>query len=286
MFVASAAQVDLPPVETLDPFVRSALAAVLAALVVLLVGRLFVTPAVVRVVRSRNRDNPTIQEATSLYLRVVVLTVAVVAAVVTAGYGDVLTDSALVVAAATLAIGVAGQDVIGNLVSGVFLVADSNFNVDDYIAWNDREGTVEAIGFRTTRVRTIDHREVTVPNTELAANAVVRPFARSRVRKTVRLPFDYGADVPAVRAALVPVVEGTEGVREEPDPTVSIAEFGEAAVWLRVDYWVANPMETDVAAVETTVTDEVKRVCDDEGFPLSPPTYGHLSGDVTFADSG
>lgn len=272
-------------VSTLDPSVRRALAAVAAFVLVSLAGRLLVVPGAVRVVRRRNRENPTIQEATDLYLRIAVLVAAVIAAVLTAGYGRVLSRSALVVAAVTLVIGVAGQEVVGNLVSGMFLVTDPNFNVDDYIVWNDREGTVEAIGFRTTRVRTADNREVTVPNTELAANAVDRPYSRSRVRETIRLPFDYDADVDRIEAALVPVLAEMDDIRDEPAPSATVDEFDASAVWLSVVYWVANPMETDVPTVNADAMGRVKAVCDEEDLPLGPPGYQHLSGVVSLSDA-
>ncbi|MDS0297620.1 mechanosensitive ion channel family protein [Halogeometricum sp. S1BR25-6] len=284
MFAAPLDQVATFASE-LDPAVRRAAAAVTAFLAVSLVGRFLVVPAAVRVVRRRNRENPTVQEATDLYLRIAVLVAAVVAAVLAAGYGRVLTRSALVVAAATLVIGVAGQEVVGNLVSGMFLVTDPNFNVDDYIEWNERAGTVEAIGFRTTRVRTADNREVTVPNTELAANPVDRPYSRSRVRETVRLPFDYDADVDRIEAALVPVLAEMDDIREEPAPSATVDEFDASAVWVAVVYWVANPMETDVPTVNADAMGRIKTVCDEEGFPLGPPGYQHLSGAVSVADA-
>ncbi|MDS0296442.1 mechanosensitive ion channel family protein [Halogeometricum luteum] len=273
-----------PFASELDPAVRRAAAAVVAFLVVSLVGRFLAVPAAVRVVRRRNRENPTVQEAADLYLRIAVFAVAVVAAVLAAGYGRVLTRSALVVAAATLVIGVAGQEVVGNLVSGMFLVTDPNFNVDDYIAWNEREGTVEAIGFRTTRVRTVDHREVTVPNTELAANAVDRPYSRSRVREEVRLPFDYGVDIDRVDASLAPALTAIDDVREDPEPSATVEEFDASAVWVSVVYWVANPMETDVATVNSEAKGRIHAVCEEEGFSLGPPAYQHLSGGVSVDD--
>ncbi len=45
--------------------------------------------------------------------------------------------------------------VAGALISGLFLVADPDFNVGDWISWPGGEGVVEAVDFRVTRVRTI-----------------------------------------------------------------------------------------------------------------------------------
>jgi len=97
-------------------------------LLVLVVGWYVVEPVVSRGIRRRNRNNPTIQEAISRYVRLFVLLVALFVGAGAAGFGQVLQNSALVIAAGTLAIGVAGQTVIGSLVSGLALVADPEFN--------------------------------------------------------------------------------------------------------------------------------------------------------------
>ncbi|PSP83929.1 hypothetical protein BRC83_06670 [Halobacteriales archaeon QS_1_68_17] len=146
-------------------------------LTVFLPAWLLVLPALKRVVRQRNRGNPTLRGAIQRYVSGAAIVVAVLSGLVAAGYGRVLTGSALVVAAATLTVGVAGREVIGDLVSGLFLVTDRKFNVGDRIAWADSEGIVEAISFRITRVRTADNEVITVPNGDLATGVVRRPTA-------------------------------------------------------------------------------------------------------------
>jgi hypothetical protein len=106
-----------------------------------LLGRVLVVPPIARAVASRNPDNKTLVSAIRLYLRVVVAVLAVPIAITAAGFGGVAFGSGVILAAATLALGIAGRDVIGNLVSGVFLVADSDFNVGDYIEWDESADT-------------------------------------------------------------------------------------------------------------------------------------------------
>lgn len=144
---------------------------------VFLVGRFVVAPVVERTARQRNRNNRTLVEAVSRYVRLLAVVVALVVGISAAGYGDLLGDSALVVAAGTIVVGVAGQAVIGSLVSGVALVADPEFNVGDYIEWPDDERVVRSITLRVTRVQTQDCTLVTVPNTRLTGEAVSRPYA-------------------------------------------------------------------------------------------------------------
>ncbi|MEF8856689.1 MAG: mechanosensitive ion channel family protein [Haloplanus sp.] len=136
------------------PLIRRGVWFVVGFLTVTLVGWVVVEPLVARFVRRRNSNNPTIQEAVSRYVRLTILVVAFFVAAGTAGYGRFIGDSALVIAAGTLAVGVAGQTVIGPIVSGLVLVVDPEFNVGDYIQWANGTGTVQSITLRVTRILT------------------------------------------------------------------------------------------------------------------------------------
>jgi small-conductance mechanosensitive channel len=80
--------------------------------------------------------------------------------IVAAGYGRILSESAVIIAALTFALGIAGQHVFGSLISGMFPVADPDFNVGDWIEWPGGDGTIEAVDVRVTRVRTPNNETI------------------------------------------------------------------------------------------------------------------------------
>lgn len=250
----------------------------LAFLLVYLVGRLLVEPAVNRIVQQRNRNNPTIQDAFRRYLRLVVVVVGIAFGLAAGGYGQILTSSALVVAAATLAIGVAGQEVIGALVSGLFLVVNPNFNVGDWIAWGDREGVVEAISFRTTRVRTENNETVTVPNTELTTSAIVSSAGRARFRVTEEIGISYDDDVDAAMTHLREAAASQSAVLADPEPLVYFTEFGDDELVLQVQFWIRNPTRRDVMRVRSEFGLAVKARFEAAGLTISPASERELSG--------
>jgi small-conductance mechanosensitive channel len=233
-------EVEATPAEyaqTLEPLVWG----VVAFVVVLVAGNLLVRPAIVRVIRRRNQRNPTLVEAVGRYTRLGVLLVAVVFGLAASGYGNFLSRSALVVAAATLALGVAGQAVIGNLVSGLFLVVDPDFNVGDWIEWEGNAGVVETIRFRVTRVRTGDFGVVTVPNTTLATSAVTRPYSRNRLRIAVGVRVPVDVDVDDAAAILREEATAMPEVRAVPRPAVTVGDVADGTVGLRVRFWLDGP---------------------------------------------
>lgn len=76
-----------------------------------------------------------------------------------------------------LAFALAAQKSIENLFGGVTLIADRPVQVGDFCRFGDRVGTVEEVGLRSTRVRTLDRTVVTIPNSEFS-NMQIENFAR------------------------------------------------------------------------------------------------------------
>lgn len=247
---------------------------------VYVVGRLLLVPPFVEAARRRNPNNPTLVDALRQYLQVAVVVIGVPLATAAAGFGDVVAGSAVVVAAVTLALGVAGQDVIGNLVSGIFLVADPEFNVDDFIAWGDQMGTVERINLRATKVRSIAGEVVTVPNTDLATSSIRHPFARDRYRLTLSLAVGYEDDFDRVSEVICDVVTDDDRVLDDPGPSVYVTGLGDDGVELDVYLWVDSPPSTNLDAVRTTVATTVKDRLLAEGFSVAPASQREISGSV------
>lgn len=268
------------------PLVERAMWGVGTFLLVYLIGRLVVVRGVVRLVAARNSRNPTLVEAVERYAHLTVALLAIAAGLSAAGFGHLLTGSAIVVAAVTLAVGVAGQEVIGNVVSGLFLVVDPEFNVGDWIVWEDGEGVVETIRFRVTRVRTPDNEVVTVPNTTLTTTAVRRPYSRRRARVAVDLGLSYDDDVDAAIDTLRETARETDGVLQMPAPSVVVTDLGADSVDLRTTLWVADPSPGGVTDVRSAYARRAKARLQSEGFTVSPPAEHEVSGRLTVDGDG
>lgn len=248
--------------------------------VVIVVGRFLLRPLVVRAVRGRNRNNPTIQEAVARYFQLLVLLAALVVGAGFAGYSRFLTHSGLVVAAATLAVGVAAQTVIGSLISGLVLVLDPEFNIGDYIQWNGGEGTVRSITLRVTRVQTPNGEFVTIPNTLITGQAITRPYGQHHYRVVDRISVAYEDDLEAVRALLSEAATGLDGVLDAPSPDVFVEEFGADAVVMQVHYWVGDPDGRTVMAARSAYAESVKARFEAAGLTISPATKREIEGRV------
>jgi small-conductance mechanosensitive channel len=249
--------------------------------IVYLAGKVVVIPFATQLVRSRNRNNPTIETAARTYLRVILIGFATLTGVIAAGYGGIFSESAVIIAAITFAFGIAGQQVFGSLISGMFLVADPDFNVGDWIEWPGGEGTVEAVDFRVTRIRTPDHETISVPNTELTTNAITRPYGRGRYRMTEQVYVAYQDDTERALLELQQIATTLEAVLDDPAPNTRVVELGKNAITIQAEFWTRDPRNKAVLTIRSDFRRLVKRHFDKEDITLAPPSAQLLSGDVT-----
>ena len=106
-----------------------------------------------------------------------------------------------------LAFALAAKDVAGNLFGSITVLLDQTFHVGDWVIIGDVEGSVEHIGFRSTRIRTFYNSLVSVPNSTLITAAVDNMGARTYRRLSCKFTIAY--DTPPER-----IEAFCEGIRE------------------------------------------------------------------------
>jgi len=143
-----------------------------------------------------------------------------------------------------IAIGFAAKDTLANLFSGVFIMADSPYEIGDYIYIDDTlRGKVTDIGLRSTRILTRDDIEVIVPNAAVAAAKIVNESAgpHELLRVRVKIGVAYGSDVNQVEAVLLGCCEGVAELATSPTPRVRMRGFGDSSLDFELLAWAKEP---------------------------------------------
>ncbi len=144
-----------------------------------------------------------------------------------------------------VAIGFAAKDTLANLFGGIFILADSPYQVGDFIVLGSGErGEVTQIGLRSSRILTRDDVEVTVPNALIANDTIVNesggPWVKQRVR--IKVGVAYGSDVDQVCAVLQGIAESHPEVEREPEPRVRFRAFGDSGLDFELLVWIREPV--------------------------------------------
>ena len=99
-----------------------------------------------------------------------------------------------------LAVALAAQDTLKNLLGGATILADKPFQVGDWVIVGDIEGTVEQVGFRSTRIRTFADSLITVPNARMTDTAVNNMGQRTWRRYYTTVGIAYHTDPDRIQA--------------------------------------------------------------------------------------
>ena len=251
---------------------------IVAFVVVYLLGKAVLVPAVRRVLDRKGFDKSVRSLADSL-LGVVVWGLAIGVALTLAGFGGFISALGIFAGAIALAVGFAAQDLLGNFVAGIFILKDEPFEVGDWIEWNDMSGRVEDIDLRVSRIKTFDNERITVPNSELANNAVTNPVAYETLRQQFVFGIGYGDDIGQATSAIIEEARDHDEILDDPAPDVRVTELGDSAVGLTARFWIDQPARSDFVRIRSELVRAVKERFDAEGIDMPYP-YRQLTGDV------
>jgi small-conductance mechanosensitive channel len=202
------------------------------------------------VVRILTRTKVTLSMATLLgnVAQVAVGAIGIVTALTT--FGVDLPALLTVLGAAGLAVSLSMQDILRNVVAGVYILVESPFRIGDRITVKDVTGVVQGIELRTTILKTEDNLQIVVPNnivlTEIVTNRSVSDLQRQILQ--VRTPMGSLADLSAeVNEALKAIPE----IAPTPSPVIALERVIDGTARLRLEFWVPGPQR--VAATAQTV---------------------------------
>jgi small-conductance mechanosensitive channel/CRP-like cAMP-binding protein len=138
-------------------------------------------------------------------------------------------------------VGLALQDTLGNLFAGIALHTESPFRVGDWVRVGDRDGQVEQVSWRATRMRTWDGDTLILPNNEVARHALLNySLPRSPHSRVLVLSVGYETPPDEVLEVLREAVDQVEGLPVEPRPAVRIIAFHEYAIHYEIRYFFAG----------------------------------------------
>jgi len=177
-----------------------------------------------------------------------------------------------------LAVGIASQASLSNIISGLFLVSEKPFEIGDVIRSGDKIGIVQSIDLLSVKIRTFDNLYIRIPN-EKIANADLVNITRFPIR---RLDFDvsvaYKEDLARVAAILQEVAKADPNCLDEPAPLVLFKNFGDSGIELLFAVWF---VKTDYLAVKNSVFQAIKRRFDEEGIEIPFPHRSIYAGQAS-----
>jgi MscS family membrane protein len=184
--------------------------------------------------------NPSALSALELAIRggkALVLALGCVAVLVQLGYPVASVLAGLGIGG--LALALAAQKTVENLFGSIALAVDETIRVGDLVQVDSVLGRVEAIGLRSTRIRTVERSVVSIPNGVLAGMRIESLTARDRMRFLCTLSLEHGAAAAQLRelmAGIEALLRGHPKIWPD-DLVVSLRQLGKGSIELDVIAW-------------------------------------------------
>ena len=190
--------------------------------------------------------------------------------IVASSLGIDVTSIVALASVLTLALSLALQNMVSNILGGFTILYTHPFHSGDYVEIAGQGGTVKEINMTYTMLATADNKLISIPNSAVVAAQIVNYSAAETRRVEVLVSASYDAPTQKVLDALVQA--GTvDNVLLDPAPKAVITAYGDSAISYSLRLWVKTP---DYWDVYFQVNQRVKDVFDEQGIEM---TYPHLN---------
>jgi small-conductance mechanosensitive channel len=171
-----------------------------------------------------------------------------------------------------IAIALAIQNILGDLFASLSIVLDKPFVLGDFIIVDTHLGTVEHIGLKTTRIRSLSGEQLIFSNNDLLQSRI-RNFKRMTERRVVfalgviyQTPADKLEKIPGMIKEMIEAQELTRFDRAH------FKDFGNFSLNFEVVYWVADPGYNRYMDIQQAINLQIYRRFAEEGIEFAYPT--------------
>lgn len=171
-----------------------------------------------------------------------------------------------------IAVALAVQNILGDLFASLAIAVDKPFEVGDFIVVGDISGTVQVIGLKTTRIRSLQGELVVMSNTDLLKRTIsnYRPLQERRVVFGFSVPYGTPADqVERIPQTVRAIVEAQAALRFD---RAHLKGFGANALEFEVVYIVQDPDFNLYMDRQQAINLALMRAFEAEGLQFAPPT--------------
>jgi len=170
----------------------------------------------------------------------------------------------------SIVIGLALQEPLGNIVSGLMLLTERPLGIGDWVVADGTTGRVIEINWRSVHIETVLHEMRIIPNVALYKNSfsnLSRPT--DQWTDTYDMGFSYDHPPNVVKRAMLGILESTPGVLRQPPPAVHTVGYGDFSITYRLYFTVGS--YGDVLPVRDAIITRIWYVARREGLQIPFP---------------
>ena len=248
------------------------------ALIIFIVGWIlakYLTKLIMRIIEKSRIDT-----AAEYFFRSFILVVfrMLVILITLSQLGVDVTTIITAVGAATITVGLALQDTLGNIASGILLIFTHPFKEGDYLKIGDDEGTVTKIALFSTHLNTLDNKNIIIPNRNITSKSVVNFSTNEERRIELAYRLSYDNDFPKAKSIARNIIKKEPLTVRENDMVIGI--FGQSDIYVTLDvkFWCKNQ---DYWDLYYKIQEQINTAFEENG--IKAPYYPVVNKDGTIS---
>ncbi|MCC6548624.1 MAG: mechanosensitive ion channel family protein [Ignavibacteriaceae bacterium] len=172
----------------------------------------------------------------------------------------------------SLAVALAAQETLSNMISGLIIMADRPFRIGDRIRiGTEINGDVIEIGIRSTKVLDFDRNILVIPNNDIVKSRIVNfTYPDPYTRVLVEFGVVYGTDVNSLRSTILELIKDEPHIATEPKPEVVFLRFEDSSILMRLD--VKTPDYRHAFDLGCNLREKIYNELNERGFSFAFPT--------------
>ena len=167
----------------------------------------------------------------------------------------------------TLALSLALQNILANVIGGFTLLYTRPFRIGNYVEVGGQGGTVREINMSYTVLATVDNKLISIPNSAVVSAEIVNYNTEETRRVIFNINASYDAPTQKVIDALV-LAGSVDNVLLDPAPSAVITNFADSAIQYSLRLWVKSD---DYWDVYYAVNQRIKQIFDEQGISMPYP---------------
>lgn len=172
-----------------------------------------------------------------------------------------------------IAVGLAVQNILSDLFASLSIALDKPFVIGDAIVVGDFTGTIEKIGLKSTRVRSISGEQLVFSNSDLLSSRIRNYQRMDRRRVVLPLGLSYKTSYEKIKAIPTMVEEVFQKVDNCTFARAHFKEFGQSALNYEVVYWIESADYSLFMDIQQEVGLEIIKRFGEEGIEFAYPTH-------------
>lgn len=177
-----------------------------------------------------------------------------------------------------IALGFAAQKSISNLISGLFLISEKPFSVNDAIQLGTYIGIVTSVDLLSVKIRTFDNQYVRIPNEQILNTELVNITRYPIRRMNFEIGVSFRADLRRAQKVLMEIADSCDICLDEPPPFFLIEGFQDYSIGILFGVWFEK---SDFVAVKNIISMEIRDRFEEEGIEIPYPHQALLASSVT-----